>query len=141
MGYLDMVLDHTQWRVVVVNRVANRYKAPVTENGTGCAKSALSAKSRELPELDAGPGSPALRHRVLQLGEEHGYPALSLGRYRFRKRTTNVGLFAGRWWWQHQTNYFGDTLLDEVVRHLISDTPTGDNAPLSPVASMGEHGG
>ena len=65
-----------------------------------------------------GPGSPALRHRVLQLGEEHSYPALSLGRYRIRQRTVNVGLFAGKGWWEHQTNYLGDVPLAEIVRRL-----------------------
>ncbi|MDO8616082.1 MAG: hypothetical protein Q7T33_10185 [Dehalococcoidia bacterium] len=59
-----------------------------------------------------------MRLRVLQLGEVAGYPALSLGRYRFRKRTVNAGLIAGRGWWQHQLAYFGDGLLAEAIRQL-----------------------
>ena len=117
MSYLDLLKGQTQPSAAGVEP-ENRYGTTVDEGDTGGVLSVLSDKSPELPVLDAGPGSPSLRHRVLQLGEAHGYPALSLGRYRFRRRTTSVGLSSGKWWWTHLTNYFGDTLLDEVVERL-----------------------
>ena len=117
MSYLDIVKRQTQPDAASA-RPEYRYGAPSTKGDTRSVISVLSAESAELPVLDAGAGSPALRHRVLLLGKEHGYPALSLGSYRVRKRTAKVGLFAGRGWWLHQTNYFGDTLLHRVIRQL-----------------------
>ena len=117
MSYLDLLKKQTQSDAAPVT-TENGYGSPAIEGDTRGVISVLSAESTELPALDAGPGSPALRHRVLLLGEEHGYPALSLGSYRVRKRTAKVGLFAGRGWWLHQTNYFGDTLLHRVIRQL-----------------------
>lgn len=131
MGYLDTARRTTRRRAAGGNTLnapaaqrrrrnalndINAKSHSAVDGATAYATNDINAKS--LPPLDAGPGSPALRLRVLQLGEAHGYPALSLGRYRYRKRTAHAGLIAGRGWWQHQTTYFGDGLLAEAVRQL-----------------------
>ena len=64
----------------------------------------------------------ALVSRVMELGAEHGYPEMSLGEYRFRNRKVSSGLFAGKGKWEHQTDFFGKRLLQEVIRRLEATT-------------------
>jgi hypothetical protein len=119
MDYLE-----TAKRLLQRRRQAQHLEFPyiesaATRNETNETNEETSA---ELPVLETRftRGHEALRQRVLQLGAERGYPALSLGQYRIRKRVGTVGLFPGESWWKHQTNYFGDALLAAVARALQS---------------------
>jgi hypothetical protein len=117
MGYLDTAK-------AARGDVGTPYlNTPVAESTTGYALNDKNAKSSELPMLETRftRGHEALRRRVLGLGAERGYPALSLGQYRIRKRVGTVGLFAGEGWWKHQTNYFGDKLLAEAAKAMLAD--------------------